>query len=137
MTLYSYNTISTWVSAAEGGGGGDVLPPWIFIHGTDVEERGLIVLLFNLFLLPPTPGRGLIVLFFGIFSFFFSFPSPFWKILCRHSCISTMVLRVAAWIRRPKGLFTVPLPFLIVKLLRKLTVNTECSMVFNGINKLD
>jgi len=32
-------------------------PPWIFIHGTDIVDRGLIVLFFGLFLL-----------FFGRFS---------------------------------------------------------------------
>jgi len=26
-------------------------PPWIFIHGTDIVDRGLIVLFFGLFLL--------------------------------------------------------------------------------------
>jgi len=49
-----------WASAA-----------WIFKHGTDIVERGLIVLLsvfFCYFLVSfsvsPLPGRGLMVLFF-------------------------------------------------------------------------
>jgi len=25
------------------------MPPWIFIHGTDIVDRGLIVLLYGLF----------------------------------------------------------------------------------------
>jgi len=37
--------------------------PWIFIHGTDIVDRGLIVLFFGLFYVAPPPGRGLIVLF--------------------------------------------------------------------------
>jgi len=53
----------------------------IFIHGTDVVDRGLIVLFSVFFPLPPTPPeRGLIVLFFGIFCYFWSFfslpPTP-------------------------------------------------------------
>jgi len=40
--------------------GGDVAPPWIFIHGTDIVDRGLIVLFFGL------------LLFFGLFPL----PSP-------------------------------------------------------------
>jgi len=47
--------IMIWASAA--GAGRAMDPTWIFIHGTDIENKGLIVLLFGLFLL-----------FFGIFS---------------------------------------------------------------------
>jgi len=36
--------IDTWASAAGGGA-----PPWIFIHGTDIVDRGLIVLFFSPF----------------------------------------------------------------------------------------
>jgi len=49
----------------------------IFIHGTDMADRGLIVLFFGLFLLffglfsLAPPGIGLIVLFFGLFLVFF------------------------------------------------------------------
>jgi len=60
-------------------GGAVGLPPWIFIHGTDIVDKGLIVLFFSLlaifrsfFPLPPS-GRGLIVLFFGIFCYFLVF----------------------------------------------------------------
>jgi len=71
-----------WASAA--GGRGSL---WIFIHGTDIVDRGLKVLLFSLFLnyflvffpLAP-PERGLIVLFFGllfaIFGLFSVAPPP-------------------------------------------------------------
>jgi len=38
----------TWASAA---GGRGPWPSWIFIHGTDMVDRGLIVLFFGLFLL--------------------------------------------------------------------------------------
>jgi len=47
-------------------------PPWIFTHGTNIVNRGLIVLFFRLiafrcfFPLPPL-GRGLIILFFVFF----------------------------------------------------------------------
>jgi len=40
-----------------GQGGGGVVHPWIFIHGTNVVDRGLKVLFFGQFLL-----------FFGLFS---------------------------------------------------------------------
>jgi len=33
------------------GAGEPCPPPWIFIHGTDIVDRGLIVLFFSLFLL--------------------------------------------------------------------------------------
>jgi len=48
-------------------------PSWIFIHGTDLVDRFLIVLFFGLFSVatPLPPGRGLIVLFFAIFRSFF------------------------------------------------------------------
>jgi len=42
-------------------------PPWIFTHGTDTVDRGLIVLFFGLFWL-----------FFGLF-----FRWPPWKVFCR------------------------------------------------------
>jgi len=60
-------------------------PHWIFIHGTYIVNKGLIVLFFSLFLLyfgyfsVALPERGLIVLFFGLFCYFldlFSFLSP-------------------------------------------------------------
>jgi len=55
--------------------------PWIFIHGTDIVNKGLIVLFFGLFLLffglffvALLPrGRDLIVLFFGVFCYFLIF----------------------------------------------------------------
>jgi len=51
-------------------------PPWIFIHGTDIVDKGLIVLLFGSFLL-----------------FFTVSPSP-WKCFCRRPC-----LRVKPYVR--------------------------------------
>jgi len=45
--------------------------PWIFIHGIDIVDRGLIVLFF---------GKSLIVFFFGFFSVA---PPPLWKFFCR------------------------------------------------------
>jgi len=57
--------------------------PWVFIHGTDIVNKGLIVLFFGLFCyffglfsVGPT-GRGLIVLFsifFAIFLAVFRWP---------------------------------------------------------------
>jgi len=59
------------------GSGGQWLPSWIFIDGTNIIDRGLKVLFFGLFFRCPHPGRGLIVLFFGLFSVVFSvFPPP-------------------------------------------------------------
>jgi len=58
-----------------GRGRGHAHPPWIFIHGTDIVDRGLIVLFSNFFAIFRSfffrwpPGRSLIVLFFGLFSF--------------------------------------------------------------------
>jgi len=61
------------------------MAPCIFIHGTNIVNKGLIVLFFGLFcyfsvffsVAPPLPGRGLIVLFFGLFWLFFDlFPLP-------------------------------------------------------------
>jgi len=49
-----------------GSGGQEGVPPWIFIHGTDIVERGLIVL------------------FLGIF--FRCLPRP-WKFFCRRLCL--------------------------------------------------
>jgi len=46
------------------GVGRGAVAPWIFIHGTDIVDRGIIVIFFGLFLL-----------FFGIFSV----PPPSWK----------------------------------------------------------
>jgi len=70
-----------------GSGGCVSWPPWIFIHGTDIVDRGLIVLFFSLFSVGP-PGRGLIVLFFGLFSVA---PSPgnfFTDALVYRSCFN-------------------------------------------------
>jgi len=44
-------------------------PSWVFIRGTDIADRGLIVLFFGLFLRPPE--KGLIVLFFALSLLFF------------------------------------------------------------------
>jgi len=68
----SYTTNTAWVSAAGGRG-----PPRIFVHGTNIVDKGLKVLFFGFFFAifdlffrcPPPPGRGLTVLFFGLFSF--------------------------------------------------------------------
>jgi len=82
-----------WASAA---GSRGPWPPWIFIHGTDLVNRGLIVLFFaffcyfSFFFVAPSPGKGIIVLFFGIFFliffglFFVTAPSspPPWKFFC-------------------------------------------------------
>jgi len=61
-----------------------VAPPWIFKHGTNIVNRGLIVLfsaffaIFRCFFpLALPPGRGLIVLFSVFFAIFRSFsPLP-------------------------------------------------------------
>jgi len=43
---YAFISSEAWASAA-----GGAVDPWIFIHGTDIVDRGLIVLFFGLFLL--------------------------------------------------------------------------------------
>jgi len=43
----------TWASAV--GEAGELWPPWIFIHGTDIITKGLIVLFFGLFSVAPLP----------------------------------------------------------------------------------
>jgi len=71
------------------GGQGGPWPPWIFIHGTNIVERGLKVraifgvfcYFFGLFSAasPPPSGRGLIVLFsvfLLFFGLFFRWPLP-------------------------------------------------------------
>jgi len=57
-------TTQAWASTARGRGG--PWPPWIFIHGTNIVDRGLIVPFFgifmqfcNLFSRCPPHGRGL------------------------------------------------------------------------------
>jgi len=52
--------------ATEGRGGRGRGAPWIFIHGTNIVDKGLKVLFFGLYSVGP-PGRSLIVLFFGLF----------------------------------------------------------------------
>jgi len=55
----------SWASEA---GGRGACPPWIFIHGTNIVERGLKVLFFGVFLL--------FFVFFCYFLVFFPLPSP-------------------------------------------------------------
>jgi len=58
------------------GGQGGV---WIFILGTNIVERGLKVLFFGLFPLPPPQKKRLNSAIFGLiccFSFFFRWPPP-------------------------------------------------------------
>jgi len=43
---FVYLYVRAWASAA---GGGGACPPWIFIHGTNIADRGLKVL-FSAFL---------------------------------------------------------------------------------------
>jgi len=61
--------------------------PWIFIHGTNIVDRGLKALFFGVFLLlfglffrcPPPPWKGLNSAIFGLFLLFFGLfllPSP-------------------------------------------------------------
>jgi len=50
-----------------GSGGQEAVPPWIFIHVTDIIDRGLFCY-FSVSFSVALPGRGLIVLFFGLFS---------------------------------------------------------------------
>jgi len=59
------------VMGVDSGGQGGPCPAWIFIHGTDIVDRGLNVLFFGLFS-AVSPGRGLIMLF----SIFFRSPLP-------------------------------------------------------------
>jgi len=71
------------MGVGSGGQGVDRGPPWIFIYGTNIVDKGLKVLFFGVFLLffglfsIGPPGSGLRVLFFNIFLVFFGlFPSP-------------------------------------------------------------
>jgi len=41
----------TSIVCSHGRGAGAPCPPWIFIHGTDIVDSGLIVLFFRIFLL--------------------------------------------------------------------------------------
>jgi len=43
------------MSVGSGGQGGGAWPPWIFIHGSNIVDRGLIVLFFSLFFVAPNP----------------------------------------------------------------------------------
>jgi len=73
-TNYNNNirhTLYPWASAT---GEGGRWPPWIFIHGTNIADRGLKVLFFGVVFL----------LFFGLF---FRCPHPLWKFFCRHPCL--------------------------------------------------
>jgi len=47
--LESGDWLEPWASAA----GGRAPPPWFFIHGTDIVDKGLIVLFFGLFSVGP------------------------------------------------------------------------------------
>jgi len=80
---------------------GGRVPPWIFIHGTNVVDKGLKVLFFGVFYyfsvffpLPPLPGRGLIVLFFSLFWYFRSFfpLTPPGNFSARRSCLGLHVI---------------------------------------------
>jgi len=68
------------------GSRGHAPPPWIFIHSTDIEDRGIIVLFLVFFLffrlLSVAPIFGL----FAIFWSFFPLPPPPWKLFCRRPC---------------------------------------------------
>jgi len=54
------------------GGGGRAVAPWIFIHGTDIADGGLMVLFFvffaivRFFLLPPSEKNFASVLVFEL-----------------------------------------------------------------------
>jgi len=58
------------MGVGSGGHGGPWPSPWLFIHGTHIVDRGLILLFFSLFLL-----------FFVLFSVA---PLP-WKFFCRRT----------------------------------------------------
>jgi len=51
-------TIEAWASAAEGREG--PWPSWIFVHGTDIVDRGLIVLFFGIFPLLSSPPEKIL-----------------------------------------------------------------------------
>jgi len=79
-------SIHTLMGVGSGGQGGTV-PPWIFIHGTDIIDRAIfrsfLVLFFGLFLLffgvfsVASSWKRRLVLFFVIFLLFFIlFPLP-------------------------------------------------------------
>jgi len=80
--------LRSWVSAT---GGRDPWPPWIFIHGTDMVGRGLIVVFFVVFFcyffslfsvaFPHWKRLNSAIFrsFFAVFSGFFSLPLPLWN----------------------------------------------------------
>jgi len=76
-SVINIKILFTWVPATHrlhyyGRRQGEVLAPWIFIHGTNIVDRGLKLLFFGLFLL---------------FCFFFRCPThPSWKFFCRRPC---------------------------------------------------
>jgi len=64
--------------------------PKIFLHGTDIVGRRLIVLFFGLFSVTSTlpPRRGSIVLFFALFCYFSGvFLLAPWKFFYRSPCV--------------------------------------------------
>jgi len=56
-----------------GSGGRGPWPSWIFIQGTDIVDRGLIVLFFDLFSAAPPSRKRLNSAIFGLFLLFFVF----------------------------------------------------------------
>jgi len=60
------------------------MPPWIFIHGTNIVNRGLKVLFFSVILLffqsffrcPPPSLKEANIAIFGVFLLFFDLPTP-------------------------------------------------------------
>jgi len=59
------------------GGQGGVPPTWIFVHGTNLVNKGIVLffgfflLFFGLFFLAPhPPKKGIIVLLFSLFYYF-------------------------------------------------------------------
>jgi len=81
-----------------GSGGQGVVPPWIFLHGTNIVDRGLIVLLLGiLFAILRSFSNGppleeainsailwSFLLFFGLLPL----PHPTWKFFCQRPCLS-------------------------------------------------
>jgi len=62
-------------SGGQGGRGRD--PPWIFIHGTDIVEKSLIMLLFFFFFFPSWKGLMVLLCYFSVFfAIFWSFFVP-------------------------------------------------------------
>jgi len=72
-----------------------VVPPWIFIYGTNIVDRGLKVVFFGLFYVATLWKRlnsAIFCYFLLIFGLFFRCLPPIWEIFCRRPCMQVALL---------------------------------------------